>query len=345
MRTLKYSILIPIILLIASCGQDDDPNPTPNPTTNEVTSSFDISNGPFVTKRDITFTNNSEFATSYLWEFGDNNTSTQVSPTYQYSNDGNYVIELTAFDADGKSEKSSKPITVEKNADLLTASFTFPSGALYYQRPVKFTNTSEGVSSSSWVFGDGETSSQSSPTHIYTEPGFYTVSLTTTDGVNSKTTSKTVIISIKTVRKKLNLRGITALTHDEKIFGDIDISVINTTNGFMLYEELGFWDNQGNATNTGISGTENSFDNINKSIPLTLDEYLLSEEKYNIVISTNVGSWHRDNFAASWGRIFNYNKTQYSFTTDGSTTYSTPTISTVNDPGRVHKFKVYLKVE
>jgi PKD repeat protein len=43
----------------------------------------------------LTFTNTSTNATSYLWNFGDGQTSTQVSPTHTYTSPNNYVICLT----------------------------------------------------------------------------------------------------------------------------------------------------------------------------------------------------------------------------------------------------------
>jgi hypothetical protein len=47
-----------------------------------------------------------------------------------------------------------------------------------------------------WVFGDGATSSKSSPSHSYPAPGAYTVSLTVTDNYGrSATTSTNVIVA------------------------------------------------------------------------------------------------------------------------------------------------------
>ncbi len=55
---------------------------------------------------------------------------------------------------------------------------------------VKFTNTSSGnVTSYSWNFGDGGTSTQQSPTHVYSVAGARTITLTVTGpgGSNTKT--------------------------------------------------------------------------------------------------------------------------------------------------------------
>ena len=42
------------------------------------------------------FTNESEDATSFLWDFGDNQTSTEENPLHYYANPGNYTVKLNA---------------------------------------------------------------------------------------------------------------------------------------------------------------------------------------------------------------------------------------------------------
>ncbi len=45
----------------------------------------------------ISFSNNSSDADSYLWDFGDGNTSTQKEPTHIYANSGQYLVTLIAY--------------------------------------------------------------------------------------------------------------------------------------------------------------------------------------------------------------------------------------------------------
>ncbi|MFT5780138.1 MAG: gliding motility-associated-like protein, partial [Crocinitomicaceae bacterium] len=52
--------------------------------------------GPFEENLPIQFTNTSSGATSYQWEFGNNSSSTQLSPTIVYDEDGNYTVMLIA---------------------------------------------------------------------------------------------------------------------------------------------------------------------------------------------------------------------------------------------------------
>jgi len=44
----------------------------------------------------VDFTNTSQNANTYLWDFGDSNTSTDENPTHVYSIAGNYTVQLTA---------------------------------------------------------------------------------------------------------------------------------------------------------------------------------------------------------------------------------------------------------
>lgn len=47
----------------------------------------------------ISLTNTSQNATRYLWKFGDGNTSNGISPSYTYSQVGNYTVKLYAYSA------------------------------------------------------------------------------------------------------------------------------------------------------------------------------------------------------------------------------------------------------
>lgn len=49
--------------------------------------------------REVTFNNFSQNATSYSWEFGDGQTSTEESPTHVYDEFGNYTVTLTAINS------------------------------------------------------------------------------------------------------------------------------------------------------------------------------------------------------------------------------------------------------
>lgn len=60
----------------------------------------------------ISFTNQTEEAETYLWDFGDGQTSTEISPDHRYMSSGTYTVTLTATNAKGKSGSSEQQVTV-----------------------------------------------------------------------------------------------------------------------------------------------------------------------------------------------------------------------------------------
>lgn len=61
----------------------------------------------------ITFSNTSEDAESYLWEFGDGTTSTEKAPVKAYTAAGSYTVRMTAYSKNEKKEdQASVAVTV-----------------------------------------------------------------------------------------------------------------------------------------------------------------------------------------------------------------------------------------
>ena len=64
----------------------------------------DVPNAMFTSNSNVlttTFNNTSTNATSYLWDFGDGNMSTDANPTNTYATGGTYTVTLTATNACG----------------------------------------------------------------------------------------------------------------------------------------------------------------------------------------------------------------------------------------------------
>ncbi len=132
------------------------------------------------------FTNSSTTAlgsiSSSLWDFGDgsllNNT---VSPSHIYAAGGSYNVTLIVNNNFGCADTIVKSVQVYYNP---AAGFTFND--VCFRDTVHFSNTSSVHNSTSiasylWVFGDGgATSNAKDPSHYYSIPGTYNVTLVST---------------------------------------------------------------------------------------------------------------------------------------------------------------------
>jgi gliding motility-associated-like protein len=114
---------------------------------------------------------------SYLWDFGDGNTSTETNPSHLYEVPGDYSVTLTVTNQTGCVNTLTMNNLVEVYA-VPVADFTAEPGAATIDNPtIRFT---EGIdipySIIDWDFGDGATNSgDASPRHTYGAAGNYTV--------------------------------------------------------------------------------------------------------------------------------------------------------------------------
>jgi hypothetical protein len=153
------------------------------------TASFD-SNSPVCLGATMVFTNTTipgippkdlegmPLATTYLWDFGDSQTSTDENPTHDYAAAGTYDVSLEACNSEGMCDTFTDQVQV---LSLPVAGFTFE----VQKFDVSFTNTSLDALTYEWDFGDGITSTEMNPTHIYADAGTYTVVLSATNDCDS----------------------------------------------------------------------------------------------------------------------------------------------------------------
>lgn len=126
-----------------------------------------------------TFTNTSKNAQTYLWDFGDGNTSTEVSPKHTYASYGTYKIVLTAKNV---TKTNSYTLYIALRDANPKASFTYK-----IEQPLKvvLTNTSTNATSYEWDFYDGVKSTEKNPTHRYSGKGSYNITLIAKSGSKS----------------------------------------------------------------------------------------------------------------------------------------------------------------
>lgn len=115
---------------------------------------------------------------TYIWDFGDGriDTTTVDVINHFYDSAGIYDVCLQIIDGVGCISTRCKPawIEVADPTPLFTADTFFSSCP---PLEVNFSNLSLSGNQWTWRFGDGSSSNLENPTHVYSTPGFYDVSL------------------------------------------------------------------------------------------------------------------------------------------------------------------------
>ncbi|MBL6944433.1 MAG: PKD domain-containing protein, partial [Bacteroidales bacterium] len=132
--------------------------------------------------------------TSWLWDFGDGNTSSVMNPTHQYNVSGPYTVIYYYIDDNGCSDSATNQVQV---FDIPDVDFTINMTNACVNTQVDFTGISNSnIALWEWDFGDGQTGAGQNTSHIYISWGEMTVGLTVTD-INgcSETTYKYLTIA------------------------------------------------------------------------------------------------------------------------------------------------------
>ncbi len=92
---------------------------------------------------------------------------------------------------------------IEDPEPIPVASFSFSGDGNFAPCSVIFSNQSQNATTIFWDFGDGESSTEKNPSHIYAEGGNYTVKLTAKnlDGVSNESSKEVVILNKPTKLK------------------------------------------------------------------------------------------------------------------------------------------------
>jgi len=137
---------------------------------------------------------------SWAWDFdGDSLVDSVVqNPFFQYLNPGVYTVTLTVSGTEGTDDEiKTDYIMVGDPAEPPLADFvgTPTNGVLPLN--VQFTDQSTGgITDYYWEFGDGQTSTEQSPSHVYSAAGDFTVKLTVTGPVGLDLMGKVDYINV-----------------------------------------------------------------------------------------------------------------------------------------------------
>ncbi len=132
------------------------------------------------------------------WDFGDGIVSNEQSPTHVYTQPGTYHVKLSVTGPDGTDEiVKEKLIVAEKSIEPVRAAFSALPISGDAPLTVAFTDKSTGDADNwNWSFGDGLTSNEKNPSHIYSKPGIYTVRLNAGGPGGNDNVEKKALISV-----------------------------------------------------------------------------------------------------------------------------------------------------
>ena len=138
----------------------------------------------------VTFSDvSSELPDSWLWDFGDGNTSMIQNPVHTYDSSGIYIVCLIASNSCGVDTFCNSVVI---NCPLPDAGFSFSASDL----TLDFVDSTGGNPTSwLWDFGDGNSDTTQHPTHTYAMPGSYTITLISFNSCGSDTTSHTITLT------------------------------------------------------------------------------------------------------------------------------------------------------
>jgi len=146
--------------------------------------------------------------TEWAWEFGDGTVSTVQNPIHVYEVPGTYTVKLTVRNSKGSTTATRDVIAEVPIPAPPIASFTVDATSGEAPLTVAFTDTSlKSPTSWLWDFGDGSTSDEQNPTHVYASPGVYTVTLTATNDLGTDTVTKPQFIAATENGKVIIFRG------------------------------------------------------------------------------------------------------------------------------------------
>ena len=128
------------------------------------------------------FTNNSQNASFYNWDFNDGNIGAFYNGFHEFQNFGSYTIKLVVEDLSGCKDSTFESINVYPSP---VSSYTsIASDPCYLPIFVDYTNTSLGANSFQWNFGNGQSTTVTNPSTIYDSIGIFNVQLISGNSYN-----------------------------------------------------------------------------------------------------------------------------------------------------------------
>jgi PKD repeat protein len=134
---------------------------------------------------------------SYIWNFGDGSTSTEMDPAHYYTKSGIYSVTLNVTDDDGAMATGSLHIVVDDRVPKMTVNVSAYSGDIstVFIFEADCSDLDGEIVSINWEMGDGQTRSGPIVNHSFVRPGVYQIRVTAMDD-DSFVTQKKLTVTI-----------------------------------------------------------------------------------------------------------------------------------------------------
>ena len=218
--------------------------------------------------------------TSWQWNFGDNNTSTQQNPVHNYAADGTYNVELITISDINCADTFQTTVTVypEPNAQFSVVEGCLGNASVFTDQST--VNSPGSITGFQWDFGDTNSSTQSDPNHSYTSSGQFNVDLTVTssDGCTSSTSQPVNVYHSPIIN----------LTVSDECAGDNMVFTNNSSIPVGSIDITG-WD-MGDGTTYSTFSPTHSYNNPNNytvSLNLESDQGCTSDTSFQVTAFPN----------------------------------------------------------
>lgn len=181
---------------------------------------------------DVFFTNQSDSVnTTYYWNFGDGNISTDTHPVHAYNSLGTYTVSLAV------SNYGCSDTLVQQDLITITPPIAYFDVTYDCDAPltVTFNDLSIGANNYFWDFGDGSPINTSpSPTHTYSDTGSYSVNLVVVNNTNNCQHGYTETISLIIPQAHFSYTAVDSCTPAPASLAMIDSSINADTYSWIL---------------------------------------------------------------------------------------------------------------
>ena len=251
---LKKSLSLFLLLFLINCGggggggnDDSGTGPSNDPPVASFSANPLSGSAPLT----VIFVSSSTNTTTHDWDFNGDGVldASGTSVSYTYNDAGSYTVALTATGPNGVDTLTrTNYVTVSPSPPIALFSANTTTGKKDLR--VEFTNESIRYSSSSWNFGDGNTSSDTNPIHTYTTSGTFDVSLSVTGDAGTDTFTSPGLVIVEDVQtpafvfdpKYLEVSSGSSFSLDVKVLGVTGLAAaqvtINYDSSLMTYDSV-----------------------------------------------------------------------------------------------------------